>query len=722
MDEQYIHNDKLVQGQNIAQYQHITQIFHGPQDTALSPTKPQRVWNIPYLRNGYFTGREEILTELHARFKANNATALSQRHAMSGLGGIGKTQTAVEYAYRYEKDYQAVLWARAESHEALTSSYVEIARLLDLPQKDEKDQTIIMQAVKRWLQDNHGWLLILDNADEPKIVREFLPTRCAGHLLLTTRAQALGGLAQRIEVDTFAPELGAFFLLRRATIIEATAAIEKATPEDREVATKISEELGGLPLALDQAGAYIEEAQCRLADYLSLYRTHRAKVLKERGGLIDDHPDSVATTWSLSFQRVEQKNAAAADLLRFCAFLAPDAIPEEIITAGAEHLGPVLQAAANDSMALNKAIAILGAYSLIQRDPAEKTLSIHRLVQVVLRDAMGETEKRSWAEQVILSVNMAFPDSHYDTWSQCKRLLSQAWTVTQFIEQYQIVSEDAEGLLQKMAHYLWDRGRYAEAEPLYQLLLHLREQCYGPEHPGTAWGLHGLGDLYWRQGKYIEAEPLLLRSIQIVEQQFGPEDLGVAHMLFGLATLYRRQGKDAQSEQLYQREIQIVEQQLGSGSPKLIAPLSSLAILYHHPNRYAEAEQLYQRALQICQQQLGSEHYKIGLPLLGLATLYREQGKGVEAELLYQQTLQIWEQYFGPEHPQMAQSLIGLARLYHHQGRYAEAERLYQRALTISEKALGPQHPNTQQAHQNYANLLRAMGCDEEAKQLEEKQ
>ena len=672
------HIDGTVQGQVTGDNNKVEIHIHNPQDKAPPTTKLQRVWNIPYLRNDYFTGREEILEQLHTRFKANNATALSQRHAMSGLGGIGKTQTAVEYAYRYHEEYQAILWARAESHESLTSSFVEIATLLDLPQKDEQDQTLTVKAMKRWLQDNNGWLLILDNADEPKIVHEFLPTKFDGHILLTTRAQALGGLAQRIEVDTFTPELGALFLLRRATLIAADADLELATLQDREVAVQISQELGGLALALDQAGAYIEETSCSLSDYLVLYSTRRSEVLKERGGLVDDHPDSVATTWSLSFQRVEEKNAAAADLLRLCAFLAPDAIPEEIITTGAEHLGPLLQTDARDPMELNKAIAALGAYSLIRRNPAERTLDIHRLVQAVLRDTMSAEEMRLWTERTVYAVNATFLKVEFEVWQQCERCLSHALACAELVKRGNLILEEAGRLLNGVGYYLYERAHYIEAEPLYVRALAIREHQLGPEHPDTAQSLNNLGRLYGSLGKYSEAEPLYVRALAIHEQHLGPEHPTTALSLNNLAMLYWRQGKYSKAEPLHWRALAIHEQHLGPEHPTTALSLNNLALLYHAQGKYSQAEPLYMRALAIREKQLG------------------------------------------PKHPYTAISLNSLAELYRAQGKYEQAETLHERALAIRKAVLGPQHPHTQQTRQNYITLLRAMGRDEEAKQLEE--
>ena len=302
----------------------------------------EQVWNIPYPRNPFFTGREELLSQLHTELLRSQATALSQPQAITGLGGIGKTQIALEYAYRHQQDYQAVLWAQADTRENLTWSYLKIAELLSLPEKKEQESARIITAVKVWFQHNRDWLLILDNADDLRLARDFLPPSLGGHVLLTTRAQATGRFARHLEVESLPTEQGALFLLRRADLLPADATLQQASDPERDQARAICEELGGLPLALDQAGAYIEETGCSLADYQHLFQEHRADLLAKHHGLIEDHPESVATTWSLSFEQVEQKNPAAADLLRLCAFLAPDAIPEEIITQGAAHLGPQL--------------------------------------------------------------------------------------------------------------------------------------------------------------------------------------------------------------------------------------------------------------------------------------------------------------------------------------------------------------------------------------------
>src|SRR5438874_641070 len=307
-------------------------VFPSPHHASQSvehPTFPgalPAVWNIPYPRNPYFTGREEVLRRLAASLRAGATVGISQPQAVSGLGGVGKTQLALEYAYRYYQDYEAVLWMRADTQEALISGFVTFAALLQLPEQEERDQLKLVQAVKHWLTSHTRWLLLLDNADDLTLVRDFLPPAGRGHTLLTTRAASMGRLAQRIEVDALDSEPGALLLLRRADRLAPDAPLEQAEVSERTIALSITQELGGLPLALDQAGAYIEETHCSLADYLQFSRSQRATLLSARGGLVPDHPEPVATTWSLSFEQVEKRSAVAADLLRVCAFLYPDAI------------------------------------------------------------------------------------------------------------------------------------------------------------------------------------------------------------------------------------------------------------------------------------------------------------------------------------------------------------------------------------------------------------
>ncbi len=672
------------------------------------------VWNIPYPRNLFFTGREELLSHLRQQLQTGQPSALSQPQAISGLGGIGKTQIALQYARQYSNDYQAVLWVRAESHETLTSSFVEIATSLNLPQRDEQDQTITVQAVKRWLQSNHSWLLILDNADEPAIVHEFLPTRFDGHILLTTRAQALGGLTQRIEVDTFTPELGALFLLRRATLIDAHATLDQAIPEDCEVAIQISKELGGLPLALDQAGAYIEETGCHLEKYLERYQVQRAKLLKRRGSNSSDYPASMATTWSLSFERVAQ-NAVAADLLRLCAFLAPDAIPEEIVIKGASYLGEHLQGVLEDEGLLDEAIAVLRAYSLIRRNTTEKMLSIHRLVQAVLRDAMPAEEEKKWAQQTVYAVNATFPNTEFTQWSICKRCLPHTLACLDLIEQKDLMLPQAALLVSKAGSYLHECARYTQAEPLFQCALAICKHQWGSEHPNTAASLNNLALLYDNQDKHEQAEPLYQRALAIREQQLGPEHPDTATSLDNLAALYDNQGKHEQAELLYQRALTIRERQLGPEHPDTANSLNNLALLYGNQGKYEQAEPLYQRALTIRERQLGPEHPDTAASLNNLAVFFKNQGKYEQAEPLYHHALAICEHQLGPEHSKTATSLNNLAELYRVQGKYEQAEPLYQRALAICEHQL---HPKTTVCLNNLAGLYRHQGKYELAEPL----
>lgn len=202
------------------------------------------IWNVPFQRNPLFTGREAVLAHLHAQLHKGQTVALTQTQAIHGLGGIGKTQTAVEYAHRHRHDYQAILWVQAGTQDALVSSFVSLATLLRLPEREEQEQQRIVNAVKRWLGEHTQWLFILDNVEDIRVVKTFLPTTYSGHVLVTTRSQALGGIAQGIMLEQMEPHEGILFLLRRATIIGLDGTLDHIDADDMATATDIVEELG----------------------------------------------------------------------------------------------------------------------------------------------------------------------------------------------------------------------------------------------------------------------------------------------------------------------------------------------------------------------------------------------------------------------------------------------------------------------------------------------
>lgn len=662
-------------------------------DPHISPPLVQPIWNVPYRRNPFFTGREEIITHLYTVLSNSRTAALTQAQAISGLGGIGKTQIAVEYAYRYRDNYLAVFWINASTHEVLSADFASLATVLDLPEKHEQDQDTIVRAVKRWLTTHTEWLLILDNVDMPEMVIDFLPVNVTGDMLLTTRLQALGTLAQSIEVEKMGPDESMTFLLRRIKALAPGASLDRAMEENQAQAIEIIAEMDGLPLALDQAGAYIEETRCGLSHYHDLYATRRKELLLRRGRFPIDHPDSVATTWSLSFQKIEWENPSAADLLRLLTFLDPDAIPEEIITSGAVELGPELIEVASDPLKLNTIIELLLSYSLIRRTSEVKSLSIHRLVQAVLKDGMDADTQRLWAERAIRAVNRAFPDVELQTWERCQRCLPHVQICATYIEEYSIAISEAGRLFNEAASYLIARGSYERAKLLLLKALAVRQQILEANHPDTARTLNDLGEVYRKLGKYQEAEHLLQEALTIRQQILGMENLDVAQTLHNLANLYRTQGVYAKAEPFYLQALSIREAALGIYSPLIAQSYYGLARLYNSQEKYSQAEKFCNQALHIQEQCFGDIHPIVASTLTILAKIYQGLNRLDQAKEINMRALRIRETTSGEDHPQIAAIVNNLAAIYHTEGKYRAAEPLIARSLRIHEQSLGQDHP-----------------------------
>lgn len=686
----------------------------------LPPTLPQ-IWMVPFERNRLFTGREDLLRKLHEQLHHHHMITLSQRQAISGLGGIGKTQLAIEYIYRHYQEYRTILWAYANSTEALSSSYVAFAEKLGLPEYHEQNQLLIIQAVKNWLQENSGWLLIWDNADEPDILHAFLPNNASGHLILTTRAATLSPqFAQHLELPVFLPEQGALLLLRRAGYLAPEEALEQATLSDQMLAIQISEELGGLPLAIDQAGAYIFRATCGLAHYLQIYQQRHDELLKQEQDKPFDYPYTVATTWLINFQQVEKRNPAAADLLRFCSFLDPNNIPEELLSVGAHAniLNDPLAQLGTDAMQLDLAVGALRDYALIQRNPKTLTLSMHRLVQTAQRNNMPIDIQLQWIQRAVYTLDAACPGTNFADWPAFERLLPHVLTSTIWINQKSLATPIVAHLLNQTGYYLKERVRYREAEPLLKQALTLREHLLGNTHVDTAFSLNDLAELYYAQGEYEKAESLFKQALAIREHLLGLSHLDTAASLNNLAELYRTQGRYEEAEPLYLRTLKIFEQQLDASHLDISTNLNNLALLYTSQGKHEQAKPLYLRALAIREQLLGSEHPDTATSLNNLAESYRIQGNYEEAEPLSLRALAIRELALGTSHPATATVLNNLALIYKNQGKYEKAEPLFRRTLTIKEQRLGPEHPDTATSLNNLAELYRIQRNYEEAEPL----
>ncbi len=660
------------------------------------------VHRVPFLRNPLFTGREQVLALLWERFTSHPSPA----QALCGLGGIGKTQIAIEYMYRHFDQYQQIFWANAASEQTLIADFVSMAGQLDIVPDSDEDRKLLIHAVKSWLAEHDRWLLILDNASSPDLVYDFLPGLYQGHIILTTQAQAMGAFVQNIELGALDHEDACALLFRRAKLLTPEREVDALAEEDAVAARSIVACLGGFPLALDQAGAYIEETGCSLTDYLIQFQQKFIVFLQRRGTINRDHPASLTTTWSLSFEKVEQSDRVAADILRFCAFLAPALVPQELLLVESVPSSSLLDPVATPFAAhFDEAIAILRRFSLVRRNPYEKTLTLHRLVQTVLRVQMDRPTQCFWAARVVQAISAVFPEPGEPAWSHAQRYLPHASICMTYLADYDLTWPEAPALFYRAGLWLHEHAQYKEAETFYLYAYRLQEQQSNPEYMALAKTQDALARLYLDLGLYQQGVPFGQRALALKKDLLGAQHREVASTLYVLGRLSHAQIDYLHAKAFYKEALLLNRHGFGPDSPETATTLHALAWLYHDQKAYSHAESLYQCALAIRQREPGKKQASTAITLHQLAWLAHQQQHYVRAEALYQQALTLKEQTLGPQHPFTAITLHYFARLYHDQQCYELAENLYQHALAIRKQVLGSDHPFTAETLHYLARL-----------------
>ena len=647
-------------------------------------------------------GREELLAELDARLSAGDDGG-PRVVVLSGLGGAGKTSVAVEYAHRHVADV-AVAWQfAAEDPAVLAAGFGELAAQLGARDVlDTRDPVATVHGVLA--ASSAGWLLVFDNAPDRASVQAFLPPAGRGRVLVTSR-DPFWPTGQVLDVSVLDRQVAADFLGNRTGDADQRAALELAG------------ELGGLPLALEQAAAYIQVTGDTLASYLTSFQRHRPGMLAR--GEATGYDSTVAATWSLAFGELEQSAPQAAGLLRLLAFCAPDAVSVGLLLqprAGLTRqlpgeVTPVLAPLLDDELTVKDAVAALRRYSLV-RPARDGAVSVHRLVQAVTADQMPAELRDSWRRATATMIEAAIPGGtrHPDTWPACAMLLPHARAVLD-------LTSDG---MERIATYLGYSGSYPAARDLFQLISDARRQdnVYGPEHRDT---LTARGRLaYWtgEAGDAAGARDQFTALLPFEEQILGTEHPDTLSARSNIARWTGQAGDAAGARDQFAALLPVREQVSGSEHPDTLATRGHLAHWTGEAGEPARARDQFAALLPVRERVSGPEHPDTLGARANLAYWTGRAGDPASARDHAAALLPVSELVLGTEHPSTLAARAYLARWTGEAGDPAGARDLFAALLPVRERVSGPEHPDTLVARANLARWTGDAGDPAAARDL----
>ena len=627
----------------------------------------------------FLAGREELIAELDTRLAARPGRPGPQVVALCGLGGAGKTSVAVEYAHRHLAEVEVCWQFPAEDLAVLAAEFGVLAAQLGAREVvDPRDPVASVHAVLARAQA--GWLVVFDNAPDQAAVEPFVPPTGPGRVLITTQNQHWPP-DQALGVPVLDTEVAADFLVNRSG------------DSDRATARELAGELGGLPLALEQAAAYMQATGTTLDRYLPLFRARQADLLAR--GEASGHPADVAATLGLALSRLAGQAPAAAGLLRVLAFLAPEPVPLALLLASkqaAELLGPETATAVGpllgDPVAAGDAITALRRYSLVS-PAADGLVLVHRLVQAITRAQLPAEEAGQWHQAAVALVEAAVPADLRlrAAWPVCAVLLPHARAVLYLT---------SDGMFQ-IAQYLGYSGGYPAARDLFGLIAdaHRDSDAYGPEHPDTlavranlAYWTGQAGDAAGARDQFAALLPIRNR----VQGSDHPETLAARH---NLAYWTGQAGDAAGARDQFAALLPILGQVQGAEHPNTLITRNQLAAWTGEAGVEAGARDQLAALLPISERVHGGEHPETLSARHNLAYWTGQAGDAAGAHDQFAVLLPIRERVLGGEHPDTLSARHELARWTGRAGDAAGARDQFAVLLPIRERVLGPEHPDT---------------------------
>jgi tetratricopeptide (TPR) repeat protein len=476
--------------------------------------------------------------------------------------------------------------------------------------------------------------------------------------------------------------------------------------QDERSVDALLERLSGLPLALTQAAAYINQTAVSVAQYLEYYdRMGKDLMEQQQEYSLQEHAQrNLLTTCKISYEQVKRQSEEASSLLRLWSFLYAGDLWYELVACtkelGAETVVPEwLTVLARDRLSFARALALLIKYSLVAAKTETASYAMHPLLHSWCRNLVKSEAERDLYRNLATEIvgRMAPSDSTKEYWVLQRRLLPHGQAILAGMRSEKRLETNLHVILayQQLARMFGAHDRYMEAEEMYERALAGYMTALGPEHTSILITVNSLGILYAGQGRLAEAEEMHARALAGYEKALGPEHTSTLSTVNNLGLLYADQGRLAEAEAMYKRALAGYEKALGPDHTSTFSTVNNLGGLYRRQGRLAEAEAMYKRALAGNEKALGPEHTSTLNTVNNLGNLYRDQGKFAEAEAMYKRALAGYEKALGSEHTSTLDTVNNLGLLYADQGRLAEAQAMYERALAGYEKALGPEHTST---------------------------